>query len=214
MWKAYRAFSKEKHYATLMGERKTLCIEEAFIIYVILSLFPPKAIVEIGTQYGKSTRRIIDIKNLLRLESNIVCFDIANQVKHFNPDEARLMLKDVTLTFQEDVLKTYGSGFIYFDAHPYHLIKNAVHGIIENSDWIIAMHDCGRGLCNPRMEQSKDDPNISSLTGHWERHVLAEIFGISDPLSPALEDITTTTHALKIFETPHGLAVITPKHHL
>jgi hypothetical protein len=61
------------------------------------------------------------------------------------------------------------------------------------------------------MELAKDDLKVSSLTGIWERHVLAEAFGLADPLSQQLDNLETDTHRLRIFSTPHGLGVITPK---
>ena len=73
---------------------------------------------------------------------------------------------------------------------------------------VLAIHDCTAGLCNPRMTLAKDDPNVTSATGTWERHVLAQRFGIGDPLSPALDRATTPTHRLTIFDTPHGLGVV------
>ena len=62
------------------------------------------------------------------------------------------------------------------------------------------------------MRISKEDSAlITSRTGHWERHVLAEIFGVDNPLDSSLDDRETETHRLRVFETPHGLAVIMPK---
>lgn len=210
LWQSYKDLSIVAHYAELLGERKTLSLEEAFIICIIVGLFRCKTIVEIGTQYGRSTRRIIDIKNSLGIDGKVVTFDIVDQVKYFTPNEAKLILKDVTWSFRSDVLDPYKPDFIFLDAHPYHLIKNVVQGVLEERTCILAIHDCSRGLCNPKMTLSKDDPNVTSDTGCWERHVLAEIFGIEDPLSPKLDYFRSSTHLLKIFETPHGLAVILP----
>jgi len=209
----YRVLHNRKDYARVLGERKTLCFEEAFIISVILRLVRPANVVEIGTQYGKSTRRIIDIKNALNLNSQVTCFDIEDQVRFFESQEAQLILKDVTHTFQHDVLETCAPEVIFLDAHPYYLLRNVISGVLDapKGGCILVIHDCAKGLCNPSMRQSKDDPNVTSTLGVWERHVLAEIFGIANPLSEQLDDIETVTHRLKIFGTPHGLAVIMPK---
>ena len=75
---------------------------------------------------------------------------------------------------------------------------------------MLALHDCGRGLCNPRMAIARDDPNVSSLTGVWERHVLGEAFGVADPLDPRLDATATDTHRLRVFDTPHGMAIVLP----
>ena len=205
----YRAFSEQKGYAERLGERKTLSLEEAFIIYVILQTTRPRTIVEIGTDVGRSTRRIIDMKNLLELDSPVICFDVIDRVKHFTPDEAQLILRDVTHTFRQDVLNAFAPGVVFLDARPYYLLKSVISGILDcPSDWILAVHDCSRGLCNPRMTISKEDPDVTSATGIWERHVLAEILGVDDPLSERLNHLQTATHHIRVFSTPHGLAAI------
>jgi len=212
MWQTYEAFSRDKNYKNILGEGKTLSTEEAFIIFIVLSFIRPRTIVEIGTEWGRSTRRIIDMKNILNIDGEIICFDINNQVKYFTPDEATLIVKDITWTFSKDVLNVYDPGFIFLDAHPYYLIKNVVQTILNESKLPIAIHDSSKGLCNPYMTISKDDPtNISSSTGVWERHVLAEIFNIENVLSDKLDDVETASHRLRIFSTKHGLSVILPK---
>jgi hypothetical protein len=213
MWNEYLKFHNEKKYSMLLGERKTLSMEEAFILYVVFRQYRPKSVIEIGTQYGKSTRRLIDMHKLT-LSSNpneIVCFDVEDQVQFFEKNEAKLVLKDVTNSAQQTILDSFEPGIIYLDAHPYHLLKNVIRAVIDNGKWIIAIHDCAPGLCNPKMKLKKDDLNITSKTGHWERHVLAEIFGVRDVLSNELNKLEIKTHKLQIFDTPHGLALITPK---
>ncbi|GIK40765.1 MAG: hypothetical protein BroJett011_45980 [Chloroflexota bacterium] len=208
----YSAFHVAQDYAQRLGERKYLCFEEAFILYVIMKITQPRTVVEIGTQYGKSTRRIIDMINKLELNTRIICFDIVDQVQYFTPEEADLVLKDVTYTFQHDILETYAPDLIYLDAHPYNLLKNVIFDLVSTSNnCTLAIHDCSTGLCNPNMTLSKDDPNVTSRTGVWERHVLAEIFGVKDVKSKQLDDIEMATHRLKIFDTLHGLAIISPK---
>ena len=61
------------------------------------------------------------------------------------------------------------------------------------------------------MTISKDDPNITSSTGVWERYILAEICGCSDPHDPRIDDFETASHRFRVFDTRHGLALIVPK---
>ena len=210
MYKDYRRFHREKRYASDFGELKTLNLEEAFVLYSVLATRRPQGpIVEIGTQYGRSTRRLLDMIKLLGLDNDVICYDIHNEVRHFGPHEARLILKDVTDGFVDDVLRSHRPGLIYLDAHPYKLLRNVIGGFLQHGeDCILAIHDCGEGLCKRKMQRDKDDPEITSATGHWERHVLCEIFGVSDPLSDAIEHVETSSHTLRIFGTSHGLAAI------
>jgi glycosyltransferase involved in cell wall biosynthesis len=209
-FESYRAFHDAKGYARSLGEYKTLCLEEAFLLYLTLSRFRPSTVAEVGTQHGKSTRRILDMVNLLGVGSRVVCFDRDDEVRHFDRGEAELVLGDLTGRFREQVLGAYEPGLIFLDAHPYGLLREAVTEALAAGDCVVAVHDCGRGLCNPSMTLAKDDPGVTSLTGVWERHVLAEVFGVADPLSGALDDVASPTHRMHIFDTPHGLAVIVP----
>jgi glycosyltransferase involved in cell wall biosynthesis len=208
----YAAFHEAKGYARTLGERKTLCFEEAFVLYVLLATSRPPTLVEIGTQHGKSTRRLLDIKTLLGLPGRVVCFDLEDQVQHFSRDEAELMVRDMRGRFAQDVLRAYEPGLVFHDVNSYCLLKEVLTQTLAHAGkWALAIHDCGRGLCNPRMTLAKDDPHVTSSTGVWERHVLAEVFGIADPLSERLDQLETATHRLVIFGTPQGLAVLLPK---
>lgn len=209
---AYREYYFKKNYGEMMKEGKTLSIEEAYLIYKVLKIFRPKNIVEIGTQEGRSTRKLIDMKEWLGLKSFIYCFDIVDQVKYFTPVEAQLNLKDVTHSFRRDVLEKHNPNFIFLDAHPYHLLFNIIHEVLHTTDNIIlAIHDCGRGLCNPDMTSSKNDPNVVGKNGIWERYILADLFNVANPLSHNLDDCQNKFHKLKIFDTAFGLALIMPR---
>jgi hypothetical protein len=211
-YQTYRQFHEQQGYEVKFGERKTLCFEEAFLLYEASLQLKPKNFVEIGTQHGKSTRRIIDLLQLANLNScQITCFDIANQVKYFTQEECQLELHDVTDNFTDVVLKRLKPQVIYLDAHPYQLLYNVIFEFLnwasENAS-IIAIHDCSPMLYNKRMRiNRKDSAKITSQTGVWERHVLAEIFQTPNEY---LDDVRTSTHHLRIFPTPHGLAMIKP----
>ncbi len=213
LWRDYRAFSKRHQHTKKLKDRKTLNTEESFILFLMLKKFAPKSIIEIGTQYGKSTRRMIDMTRELGMPIKIQCFDIANRVQHFQPDEANLVLKDLTDTIKHDVLDIHAPGLIYLDAHPYKLTLNVIQEVLKTSDWRLVIHDCSAILCNPKMEITKDDPNITSRTGVWERYCLAEAFGIADPLDEKLNRQETPTHLMRVFSTLHGLCAIIPKKH-
>jgi glycosyltransferase involved in cell wall biosynthesis len=208
----YEAIHKEKRHAETLGERKTLCLEEAFILYLVLERFRPRTILEIGTQHGKSARRLIDMQAALGLDAKIVCFDIVDEVKHFARDEAELVLKDLTGIFRNQAFNVYMPQIIFCDVHRYNLMKEVISTAMESRrQCIVAIHDCGLGLCNPTMPISRDDPDISSSTGLWDRHVLAELFKIADPLSPDLDRAKNRSSRLRIFSTPHGLGLVVPR---
>ena len=212
-YKDYRQYHVEQQYEMRLGERKTLCFEEAFLLYLCILRMHPKQIVEIGTQYGKSTRRIIDLLHFAGITNcKITCFDIVDQVKYFSPEEADLKLYDVTNNFQEHVLLKLNPELIFLDARPYWLLFHVISKFLawsENHISILAIHDCSPRLYKPHMKIPKTEAGlITSRTGVWERHVLREVFQVPNRL---LDDLNSPTHYMKIFNTPHGLSIISPK---
>ena len=212
LWRDYQALMAAKRHVPALGQVGTLSSEEAFVLHCLKARFQPPALIEIGTHQGKSTRRILDSIARLQLDTAVTCFDIEDIVRYFSPDEATLALRDVTDTVETDILDRYAPGIIYLDAHPWRLLKNVIAAALRREDWLLAIHDCSPILCNPNMTISRDQPSlITARTGHWERYVLAEVFGLDDPLDPRLNDLETATHQLRIFGTQHGLGVIAPK---
>ena len=212
LWSDYQALMASKRHASALGQTGTLSSEEAFVLHCLTARFQPAELIEIGTHEGKSTRRILDGIARLRLDTKVTCFDIEDIVRYFSPREATLVLRDVTDSIAEDVLDRYAPGLIYLDAHPWRLLKNVIAAVLLREDWLLAIHDCSPILCNPKMTISRDQPGlITARTGHWERHVLAEVFGLEDPLDPRLNDLETDRHRLRIFDTQHGLGLIVPK---
>src|SRR5262249_54050436 len=123
-----------------------------------------------------------------------------------------LVRRNLAGCFRKEVLGAFEPGLLYVDVHGYGLLREVLTETLAGpGTWALALHDCGRGLCNPQMTLARDDPNVTSLTGVWERHVLAEVFGVDDPLDTRLDRLETSTHRVQIFDTPHGLAVILPR---
>src|SRR3989344_3403627 len=214
-WQQYQPLHP-RQYGEKFGEHwelKHLCTEEAFLLFLLFKKFRPTNIVEIGTQYGKSTRRIIDMKKLLDLTAPIVCYDIEDRVKYFKKgEEAELRLSDLTNNFKKEILDSFAPGLIYLDAHPYHLLKEVLGEVVKDGRWVIATHDCGLGTCNPLMTIPKSSYEyITSSTGFWERYILAPLFGFKQPEDPTMNDSANSTYRMRIFSTLHGLAVMVPR---
>ena len=212
MYGRYARFYREKGYRRFLSEWKTLCFEEAFIFFVLFNVKVPQVVVEIGTQFGQSTRRLRDMLDLLHPDAAIVCYDIADELRFVGHDEVTLLIEDVTGQVAEKVLARWSPDVIFLDARPYRLIDDVVRSFMKaNGESVLVIHDCARGICNPRMTLSRDDPHISSRTGVWERHVLAEVFGVDNPCAGALDYVAGERHVLRIFDTRHGLGVIAPR---
>jgi glycosyltransferase involved in cell wall biosynthesis len=208
----YRRIHEAKEYARTLGEFKTLCFEEAFILFVLLGIVKPPCIAVVGVGDGKATRRILDMVTTLGLDSQIVCFDPVSMIQHFAPEEATVIASDISGRFAKEVLEPYQPGIVFLDIHTHALLHEAIsQTMLHPGAWTLALHDCGKGLCNSHMSLGKDDLRVTSATGVWERHVLAGLFEVSDPKGNGLDEAQTASHRLHIFDTPHGLGVILPK---
>jgi glycosyltransferase involved in cell wall biosynthesis len=211
MFSAYREYSEHQAYARTLGEWKTLSTEEAFLSGMLLSLTRPATIVEIGTQQGKSTRRLVDLVSYLGIPTDVICYDPVDQLRYVTQGEVDFRAEDLTGRFRTEVLDRHGSGFIFLDTHGYPLLREVIEETLQHyGNWTLAIHDCGRGLCNPQMTIARDSSKVTSFTGTWERYVLAELFEVTDPLSEQLDRCTAQGHHLRIFETQQGLGVILP----
>ena len=212
MWSAYQKLAERRDHLNLLGNIGTTSSEEAFALHCLIDAYDPPNLVEIGTYHGGSTRRILDSIADLRRDTAVFTYDIADMARYFRPDEAQLILRDVTGSVEAEILERYEPGIIYLDAHPWQLLQDVLRGVLRRDDWILAIHDCSPILCNPNMSIPKGEPRlISARTGHWERHVLADVFGVNDPLDERLNRLDTESHSLRIFGTQHGLALILPR---
>jgi hypothetical protein len=212
LYRGYRALHEMERYAERFGELKTLCFEEAFVLYAILSVRRPRSLVAIGSRDGRAVRRLLDMRRSLALTFPTICVDVENRDSEFNIEEVEHELREGAGRIRVAVLDRHDAGLIFLDARDYGLLREVVNEtLVDARGWIVAIQSCGRGLCNPRSTLDKNDARVTTLTGLWDRYVLADAFGVSDPLDPRLESIDSARHRLRILETPHGLGVIVPK---
>jgi glycosyltransferase involved in cell wall biosynthesis len=208
----YRELHRLGRYSERFGELKTLSFEEAFVLYAMLQQFELTQVVEIGSQAGKSTRRILDMLRDLGVNEPVVSFDVVDELEFVDRNEIEFHCKNLEGRFRESVLDRFAGGLIFLDAHPYGLIQEIVRETTSHpGNWVLAIHDCVAGLCNPHMSISPADPHVTSETGIWERHILAEAAEIPDPCSSALDDCRVGGSRLRVFSTRHGLALLIPE---
>ncbi len=208
MYRPYLAFHRSQGYARTLGEFKTLCLDEAFILCVTLSIKRPRVILAIESQRGRPVRRILDMAGFLGLNCRVVAFGEPGEALYYGPDEVEL-IQGGPVGGVAGAVERHQPDLIYLDRHEYALVDEVVGlGLSSPKDLVVAIHDCGPGLCNPSMTLAPDDPRVTSASGVWQRHVLAGAFGLDDPLDPGLDEVETAAHRLAVFETTHGLALL------
>jgi hypothetical protein len=91
------------------------------------------------------------------------------------------------------------------------LVREVLTDVLERTDDRVLVIRLRQVAVQPAMTLSKDDLNVTSAGGVWERHVLCEVFGVSDPMTGEIDHRETPTHALTIMQTTHGLGVVVPR---
>ena len=206
MYRSYLAFHHARGYEQTLGEIKTLCLDEAFLLCVTLSVTRPRAILVLEGADGRSLRRIVDMRDFLGLDCQIIAVGAAEgcgleEVQRIDSAPGGRIA---------ELVDQHSAELIFLDRHEFPLVREVVAlGLSAPGPLSVALHDCSTGLCNPGMDWSEIDAPVTSQSGVWQRHVLAEAVGVADPLSPQLDDWATAEHRLRIFETPHGLALLT-----
>ena len=176
----YSMLHDSKGYAATLGETKTLGFEEAFLLYLAASRVRPANVVEIGSQYGKSTRRILDLLEALGLKAHVTCFDIADELRYVDHDEVTLGAQGCD---ERSHSKRAAGSFTRVDLSGRPSLRPAaqrdcrVPGVVTRQRGDPGRPRLQPALYNPHMRIAKDDvAAIGTANGHWERYVLAEVF--------------------------------------
>src|SRR5262249_12563899 len=120
-FRTYRAFHEAKGYARTQGEFKTLCFEEAFVLYTLLATVRPRRLAQIGSEQGTAPGCLLAISPLPGLNSHLFCFDETARRRHIHPGEAEFVPGALTGQFRQAVLESHRPEVIYHDRHAYAL---------------------------------------------------------------------------------------------
>jgi len=209
LWEQFQSFYDQRNYAASLGEFKTFTFEETFILGALFTVSRPARVVQIGLDDGRATRRIIDLLRFLALPDKLLGFGDRDSIMYVDP--AEIELQDLSAVSEWDVnsLENGRGGVVIVDCHRREIVLEILSRIRQTTaEWSLVLHDCGIGLCNPQMSDFSQDRPVSSATGVWQRHLLAEAFGVADPRSFELHDCRREFDRLRIFETQHGLGVV------
>ncbi len=166
------------------GFAKSLDVAEGFAAWALVNLVRPKVIVELGVQYGISARLWKEALNAYVPEHELILCDLENLRRFIGDDECVFLKGDARKSLPE-VFATRSVGILYNDAHPYDLIHWSVTEALKHRVPVLTFHDVGR--LHPRGPFKAESNRLSERQklvnsehwgqyGHWERHVIADIF--------------------------------------
>jgi hypothetical protein len=216
----YRACSKAWQYLSGLrspskktdGFAKSLDVAEGFALWALVKHVRPKVVVELGVQYGVSARLWKEALKAYVPEHELILCDLEDKRRLIDDDECTFLRVDARQVLP-DVFSSGRVGILHNDAHPYDLIYWSVDEALKHDVPVLTFHDVGRGprssfkLESSRLskEQKLAHAEYSAEYGHWERHVIAEIF---DHEILHKDSVEGEEYRIQIFDSLFGFGVV------
>jgi hypothetical protein len=194
------------------GFAKSMDVAEGFVVWALVKYLRPRTVVELGTQYGISARLWKEALKAYVPEHELILCDLEDMKRFIKNDECTFLKGDAKRTL-ETVFAHQSVDVLFNDAHPYSLISWSVQEGIQEKVKAFLFHDVGRQLRGPfRLECASlsQEEKLSHNTdlaacGHWERHVMAEVFGERLLYEDTVE---AASYRGRIFDSLFGLGVV------
>jgi len=191
-------FQHTKYLQKIFSKDKSLSIDESFILYLIVRLFHVQHIAELGVRYGISTRFWLKTTSC-----KVSGYDLKRlynkRLKKIDNTRFHFILGDIKKTWKKD-----NYDLIFYDAHPYDL-THQIASTSKEKVKIHCFHDVGKGCFNILGQQVPKESRTDIVThGHWERHVMAEVFNAG--ILTNQMDIGNEWRSL-IVDDKHGLGI-------
>lgn len=200
---------------------KTMDLAEAFAFYCILREKNASSILELGTRFGCTAAFFKIVLSINANENgnenkNLVSCDLYKDFRYINEKDFTFLQGDARNLFPA-ILENGEFDCLFNDAHPYDLIKKSSVDAIDRKVPILAFHDVGKNHKRSGFDRERyfipEEQKINCVYdshgtpvegGHWERHVMAELF--SEKL---LDDdfVETDEFIVQIFDSLFGLGI-------
>ena len=199
---------------------KTFDLDESFVFWCLIRKYKLKNILELGTRFGVSTRmmRAAQFTFFPESQTRLYSCDLNEEHRYMHADDFDFIHGDATLLFPH-FLEENQIDCLHNDAHPYDLTKLSTQAAIDNETKIMTYHDVSRPEDHSRAHYKKDSfflteeekmKNSTNLAehGHWERHVVCEMFS-----KELLENnfVETDQYKIQMFCSLFGLGVVVRK---
>jgi hypothetical protein len=194
------------------GIAKSLDVAEGFALWALVKHIRPRIVVELGVQYGVSARLWKEALKAYVAEHELILCDLHDKRHLINDEECTFLRADARQILPE-VFSTGQVGILHNDAHPYDLIYWSVEEALKHDVPVLTFHDVGRGSRSSfRLESSQlskeqklANAEYSAEHGHWERHVMAEIF---DREILHRDSVEQKGYRIQIFDSLFGFGVV------
>jgi len=164
------------------GVAKSLDVAEGFALWVLVKKMRPSCVVELGVQYGVSSRLWQQAMQTYVPDGQLILCDLEDKRRFISDQEATFYAEDAR-TLLPRLFASQKIDVLHNDAHPYDLIHWSVRAAIENQVPVLTFHDVGRGqrgvfklesyaLSHGDKFRHRTDWGVF---GAWERHVMAEL---------------------------------------
>ena len=194
------------------GYAKSLDVAEGFVAWALVKYTRPKVIVELGVQYGISSRLWKEALKAYVPKHELILCDLEDKRRFIDDNECTFLKTDARQVLPE-LFASGEVGILHNDAHPYDLIHWSVAEAMKHNVPVLTFHDVGRTTRGPfKVESSRLSKNQKlrnsenwEQCGTWERHVMAEVF---DKRILFEDTIITNSHHIQIFDSLFGFGVV------
>jgi hypothetical protein len=198
------------------GFAKTLDVAEGFALWCLVRHMRPKVVVELGTQYGLSARIWKEALKRYVPDHELFLCDLEDVRRFIGDDESTMLKGDARETIKE-VYATRTVDILHNDAHPYDLIRWSVEEGLRQGVRLFTFHDVGRNHLRSTFrsehfelsaQEKSNHDNEFSAYGHWERHVIAELF---DQRALSENAVENDTCQIQFFDSLFGIGLVRVK---
>lgn len=194
------------------GYAKSLDVAEGFAAWALVKHTRPRVIVELGVQYGVSSRLWKEALKAYVPNHELVLCDLEDKRRFIDDNECTFLKADARQVLPE-LFASRDVGILHNDAHPYDLIHWSVTEAMRHNVPVLTFHDVGRSprttfqISSSKLgkEEKLANSEYSAHYGHWERHVMAEVF---DERILSEDTVTTSSHRIQIFDSLFGFGVV------
>ena len=194
------------------GFAKSLDVAEGFAAWALIKHTRPKVVVELGVQYGISSRLWKEALKAYVPEHELILCDLEDKRYFIDDNECTFLRADARQVLPQ-LFASGEVGLLHNDAHPYDLIHWSVAEALRHKVAVLTFHDVGRGPRGPfklassqlSKEQRLANNENWAQYGTWERHVMAEVF---DNKVLHQDSVVGGSYRIQIFDSLFGFAVV------